>query len=121
MEPINGLSKLAELIRRKGVEAGSASDKAAGTKPAGAHDESPPAALDLEQQIRGKLRQLQRSSATPAALRRVVIESMLVWEYRAEIHNEPKFATLVNQVQRHIEDEPEIKRALEKLIAQLTQ
>jgi len=41
-------------------------------------------------------------------LRRVVIEAMLAWEFSADLHNEPKFAALVNRVQNHIESEPDV-------------
>lgn len=118
MDPINGLNKLAELIRRKGVQAKAGGDKAGLAKGNVSADSAAPAALALERQIEDRLRQLHSFGAPRAALRRVVIESVLVGEYRSQMRNEPKFVTLVNQVQRHMESEPEISNALEKLIAQ---
>ena len=121
MEPINGLERLAELVRRKSAETGGAGEKPASAKASVHGSEQSPAAPDLEEHLRIRLRQSRQSAAAPAVLRRIVIEAMLAWEFRAEMSNEPKFAALVNQVYRHIESEPDIKKALEKLIAQWTQ
>jgi hypothetical protein len=119
MEPINGLDRLTELVRRRSAQT-AATDKSSGTKSSTASGQRPPSAQVLEQQLQLKLKQLKQT-ATPAALRRSVIEAMLAWEMGGDMHNEPKFAALVNQIQRHIDSEPVVRQAFDKVVIQLSQ
>jgi hypothetical protein len=124
MDPIGGLDRLTELIRRKTAETGTAAEKSAAAKGASGEQNAAaqqrPTAAVFEQQIQAKIRQMQQAAAAPAALRRVVIEAMLAWEFRSDLHNEPKFAALINRVQGHIESEPDVLQAFEKLVKQLS-
>jgi hypothetical protein len=119
MEPINGLDRLTELVRRRSAQT-TAADKSTSAKSSATGGQRPLSAQVLEQQLQIKLKQLKQT-ATPAALRRSVIEAMLAWEMGADMHNEPKFAALVNQIQRHIDSEPVIRQAFEKVVTQLSQ
>jgi hypothetical protein len=119
MEPINGLERLTELVRRKSAEA-AAADKPRGAQQPAADGQRPASVGALEQQIQRKVKQLGLNATTPAALQRVVIEAMLAWEFGADdMHNEPKFAALVNRVQRHIDTEPALRKQFETVVSQL--
>jgi len=118
MEPIQGLERLVQLLRRRSVQ----KTAGEGAQTSGAVAASPSRRLskaDLEQDLRVKIRQLRQSSASPQSIGRVVLESMLAWEFGVDLRNEPKFAALVQRVQRHVESEPALTLALERLIRQL--
>jgi hypothetical protein len=121
MEPIHGLERLARLMRQRATgktEKTAATERRAAPAAAAQAARSSPAALERE--LSAKILQLQQASAQPQVIGRVVVESMLAWEFGPQLHNEPKFAVLVQQVCRHIEDEPELKAAFEQVIRQLT-
>lgn len=120
MEPINGLEKLARLLRskagaktsraeRQGVSSATPSKRGASLSSQGA----------MEQELRIKVKQLTKLSASPQTIGQAVIGTMLAWEFDDALYSEPKFNALVQQVYRHIESEPKIKAAFQQIIDQL--
>lgn len=114
MEPINGLGRVSELLRKKVTE------KSFGTRTSkvatGSHLQSSerPSIAAFERQMQQKIKNLQHIDASPTALQHAVIESILAWEFGEQLRNEPKFIALVTRVKQHVEEEPEVKVVLEK-------
>jgi hypothetical protein len=121
MDPIDGLEKLARLIRSKAADKTTRSERrsAAPKNAANSRTRQPPQAI-LEQELRTKVRQLTQLAAAPQTIGQAAIGTMLAWEFGDELHNEPKFNALVQQVYQHIESEPQIKAAFQRIIEQLS-
>ena len=121
MEPIDGLEKLARLMRSKVVGKSTRVEKrgASTASTTGAKLRLPPTAV-MEQELRAKVQQLSQLSATRQAINQTVIGTMLAWEYSDQLRNEPKFNALVQLVQRHIENEPKLNAAFQHIIEQLS-
>lgn len=120
MEPINGLERLTGLLRKKTAENSSSarlSKRDVGTP---AKSQGRLSVTLLEQQMQQKIKKLQQVQAPPSALQRAVIESILVWEFGEHVRNEPKFVALVNRVKQHVEEELDLKAAMENLYKKLT-
>jgi hypothetical protein len=119
MEPVNSLERLSELLRKKVTEKnyGARTSKVAPDSQAQSSGRSSLAVF--EQQMQQKIKNLQQIKAAPSALQHTVIESILAWEFGESLRNEPKFVALVNRVKQHVEEESEVKIALEKLYKNL--
>lgn len=118
MEPIDGLEKLARLMRSKATDKAPRADRR-GAQTSNERPPLPPQAA-MEQELRAKVRQLTQLAASPQSISQAVISTMLAWEFNDKLHNEPKFNVLVQQVYRHIEDEPKIKAAFQQIVDQLS-
>jgi hypothetical protein len=110
MEPIDGLDKLLRLLR---AERRTAAPSGAG------FEHAQVARPTIEQELRTRIRQLRDASASQHSIDQAVIGTMLAWEFSDELYNESKFNALVQRVHRHIENEPQIKAALHRIIEQL--
>jgi|GEM_PF-1619551 len=123
MEPIHALERLAQLIRKKADDSARANSRSktvdGATLDGAAQPPSRASAARLEQDLRLRLRQMQQEGAGQAALGRLLVESVLAFEYSADLHNEPKFTALVQRVHNHIESDPALQRAFERVIAQM--
>jgi hypothetical protein len=121
MDPIDGLEKLARLIRGKAADKTTRSERrGAASKSAASARAQPPSQSAIEQELHTKVRHLAQLGATPQTINQAAISTMLAWEFGDELHNEPKFDALVQQVYRHIESEPPLKAAFEQIIEQLS-
>jgi hypothetical protein len=120
MEPIDGLEKLTRLLRSKAADKTSRAERrSAMAKSANEHARQPAEAL-IEQKLRAKVRQLVQLSATKLSINQAVIGTMLAGEFNEALYNEPKFNALVQQVHRHIESEPKLKVAFQRVVDQLS-
>lgn len=119
MEPVSGLERLSELLRKKVTE--KSSDVRTSKVAKDSHSESPKrlSIAVFEQQMQQKIKSLQQIKAAPSALQHTVIESILAWELGEDLRNEPKFIALVNRVKKHVEEEQAVKAALEKFYKKL--
>lgn len=75
----------------------------------------------LEQRLRSKIKQLMQQPTPPQTVAQSVIGTLLTWEFNDALHFEPKFNALLQRVQQHIENEPMLNTALQKIIEQLSQ
>lgn len=119
MEPVGGLERLSELLRKKVTEKGSDAHTSKAAKDFRSENPRRMSIAVFEQQMQQKIRNLQQIKAAPSALQHTVIESILAWELGEELRNEPKFIALVNRVKQHVEEEQAVKTALEKFYKKL--
>jgi hypothetical protein len=129
MDPIDHRERPARLFPRKAAAADTSAFTIDNTK------FSAPAAIKkiknktaqtapqdlLEQHLRGKIKQLMQQPAPQQAVVQGVIGALLAWEFNDAMCFEPKFNTLLQRVQEHIENEPTLNNALHKMIAQLSE
>jgi hypothetical protein len=116
MEPVNGLTALAAMLRQKAADVRSEITKS--KRGAAAADISSPG---LEQRLRIKLRSTKIGRAgdvKPAA--RVVVTEILAEEFSEAIRNEPRFIALVDKVCALIQEDASLKTHFERLLGDLT-
>lgn len=120
MDPINSLNKLTEILRkrvaaeatekRKGVAPGRGAENTASTRRA--------STAALREQIAHSIRAIDPDDPSRAAkTMHVFVESVLSWQFGAELLSDPGFSDLVGDVQRTLESDPEFFKALERAMS----
>lgn len=125
MDPVNGLTLLAELLRRKLAESSTQGaekkTRVSGEAPSAS---APPAGRapleELERQLRAKFRELAPEAKRSREVRHWIIESLLAWEYDGRMRNEPKFSALVQNVQRSIDEDPRLRARFDETLEHLS-
>lgn len=120
MKPIDGLDRLAGLLRMRiqGTRTDTSTRPAGRQPPQTAPGSRRPVAA-LEQALRARIRQLRQQAGPQDAVDRAVIGTMLAWELDDRLHNEPKFNALVQQVLRHIHNDPALEQAFRQVLEQI--
>lgn len=120
MDPINGLSALSQILRRK-IEG--ARDAEHTDTPAGQTRGNSPTSLmprDLEALLRSKIRALDPNVRQAASVRRWVIAVILTSEFDSRLHNEPKFNRMLKNLERMIDADTRLKAKVERVMEQLS-
>jgi hypothetical protein len=120
MEPINGLTALYEILRRKISDSGAAKKKATATDRSDQAPLQQVSMVALEQQLRTKLKGLPVAAVTSPSARRMVISCLLAWELDDRLQNEPKFNALVLKVQKSIDDNAQLKARFDQVTQELS-
>lgn len=122
MEPISGLAALCEMLRRKiGANAESTGRASKAVRDEAVRPSARRVGLhQLEQQIRAKLCEQPTDALRSVASKRTVIASLLAWELDDRLKNEPKFNTLVRNVQESIDGDARLKAKFEQVMEQLS-
>ncbi len=121
MSRIDGLSQVMEVLRRQMAENAKKMEKgktgaSASANPAKVKKIS---AQDLQQRIRERLRPLGRLTGYNAKAARIFLESVLTWEFGDDLTHDPRFGDLLNEINRAMENDPDLKLRLQTLIQQL--
>lgn len=109
MDPINRLNGIAELLRKRIAGDATAKGKAFAAKeaPASARQTGPAIAEALRQRIGLAIEGIAEDD--PARRRkamRLFVENVLTWQFGDALLNDPAFASLADDVQRTLEQEP---------------
>lgn len=123
MDPVNGLSKIIELLKQRAGEAPAAKSKFSPN----AHRLDHRAATGTEKlskdalriQITQAIRELS-ASRDPKAARQVFLSSVLAWEFGPEILQDAGFADLIHEVEKMIDDEPDLAARFDDLLQELS-
>ena len=121
-DPINGLSGIMQALRRRFAERASESG---GGRPAATPKTQPRAAVqagidELERKIALRLRSLQPDERTSPRATRVFIETTLAWEFGDEILTDPSCAELAADIQKAIDDSPDIRKRFDAMLKNLS-
>lgn len=122
MEPIDGLEKLMRLMRSTAAEKSIRPERRTDARQSAASGHGAAATrLTVEQELRAKVRQLKQTSASSTTVGQAVIGTILAREFSDQLYNETKFNALVQQVHRHVENEPELNAAFLRMLEHLSQ
>ena len=118
MEPISGLEQLARLLRAKSSEGAQLRKRSTTADEVVSGVAASISLVDLEKQLELKLKELTALDENPS-ISRVVIESVLCWEFGRDMRNEPKFTALVAQIQEYFAADPALSHVLNNVLQQL--
>lgn len=119
MDPINRLNRLVESLRQQMAESSRRLDMP-GRAPAG---ETPRGTMSLRLALPELRRQIQeriRAAGPPGQAKRVFLESVLAWEFGDNLLSDPRYQTLLDNLQAAIENDNELDKQFAALLVDLT-
>lgn len=117
MDPIDGVAAISRLLRSK------VSTDRRGAKVDGRQSNATPtprsSLQELEKELKIRLKQIDAESGDSERKSKVILESVLAWEFGDRVRNEPKFNLLVTRIHHHLNSDKNLSQALHGLIASL--
>ena len=123
MDPVNGLNRLMELLRRRMTETPSRVEKRAISTSRSAYTEQPsvkPSLAQLEAGIAERIKCVDPSDENyNTKATRIFIESVLKWEFGEELIQDTHFAEMVREVNNMFKSDPNIQKGFNALLTRM--
>lgn len=110
MDPINSLSRMIELLRRR-VSSTAPTERASKTGVRTRQSQTTrPTRAALKAQIARRLEALDSDDpAHDARASRIFVEAIIAWEFGDEIVNDPKYADMIAQIDGQLQADEQIR------------
>lgn len=124
MDPINGISQIMQILRRKlgeqSTDANSKTGTSRQTSPTGQQERSEkPSAEEIQRKIGDRIKALNEDEREGTKATLVFVESVLVWEFGDKLLQDPKFAELSKQVAHTISQDRTASAQMQNLLSEL--
>lgn len=117
MDPIDGVSSLARLLRGRVATEKRSAKVDTRRQPDRVPERT--SLQELEKELKVRLKQIEAAASDSEIKSKVVLESVLVWEFGDEVRNEPKFNLLVAKLHQHVNGNEKMKQAFSHFIMKL--
>lgn len=122
MDPINSLSRIMEMLRRRELSQPERPGLKKNTPNKTGHSQSAPktSLQQLEQQITARIKKLPPDEpGTTHKAAGIFIESVLAWEFGQELLQDRRFSEIIKKVETMIEHDPQLKNEMEYFLSHL--
>lgn len=123
MSRIDSLSQVMETLRRQLAESAKKLDRGGKSRAKSdtasiSHGVSKIPAQDLQKRVRDRLQALGDGASRQKAAR-VFLESVLTWEFGDDLVHDARFAEMLNEIDKTVEADPELRMQMQALFDQL--
>ncbi len=120
MDPVNGISQIVQILRRKLADR--ATPRVAGDATSMAPDRAPAqkaSAEEVRRKISARIQRLTIEERKGPRAAQIFVESIIAWEFGDEVLQDPKFADLAKEVFDTIAADAQISARLKTLLGQM--